>query len=430
MTILEALNRTFLLMRSDLGPGIDDQQLLDALRSTRVLLVADEAALATHSGQCAFITAATTMARSAHSIFLEAPETPLIGAQPPLQGEWLLQALHELGGDLLPGWRFEEKAPGSADVAIVFGSPPVPISAGLVLYANASDWGCRLGTGPAGEWGAREWPIGGLAAAAVVAGEAFKAAMRKLRSEAISPALFDEIYAPLESVDVAIAADGTPKVPDLGCFDLVSAGAIGNGALHALLRIPAVSGRCRIIDHDHSGLTNLNRNALLRRSRLDLPKVKDIASYSSGLKIEPAPHRFGDRKSPPIALGPTVLVGVDHIPSRWAVQEEHPQWLAIGGTEGYSVQLSWHMPGLACARCVHSADIDREGEIPTAAFVSYWAGLLVATALLRQRSGSPAPLEEQTAFLSALRPESWAVACSPVSKAENCPSCGAARRAA
>jgi hypothetical protein len=430
MTILEALNRTLLLMRSDLRPGADDQELLDALRSTRVLLVADEETLATHSGQCAFITAATTMARSAHSIFLQAPEMPLIGAQPPLQGEWLLKALHELGGDLLPGWRFEEEAPGSADVAIVFGSPPVPIGAGLMLYANASDWGCRIGTGAASEWGAREWPIGGLAAAAVAAGEAFKAAMRRLRSEAVSPALFDEIHAPLESVDISLAADGTPKVPDLGSFDLLSAGAIGNGALHALLRIPAVSGRCQIIDHDRSGLTNLNRNALLRRSRLDLPKVEDIASYSGGLAIKPVPHRFSDGKSPPIALGPTVLVGVDHIPSRWAVQEEHPEWLAIGGTEGYSVQLSWHMPGLACARCVHSADIEREGEIPTAAFVSYWAGLLVATALLRQRSGSPAPLGEQTAFLSALRPESWAVACSAVRKAEDCPACGAARRAA
>lgn len=429
MTILDALNRTFLLMRSNLRPEVSDEQLLNALRSTRVLLVADQTTLATHSGQCAFVTAATTMARSAHSIFLAAPETGLIGVQPPLEGEWLLQALHELGGDLLPGWAFEDGAPGRADLAIVFGSP-VPIDAGIVIHANASDWGCRLGTAPAGEWHGREWPIGGLAAAAVAAGEAFKAAMRKLRAEAVSPPLFDEIYAPVEGVQIALAPDDTPKVSDLGCFDLVSAGAIGNGALHALLRIPGVSGRCRIIDHDRSGLTNLNRNALLRRSRLELAKVEDIASYSSGLAIEPVPHRFGDAKSPPIPLGPTVLVGVDHIPSRWAVQEEHPQWLAIGGTEGYSVQLSWHMRGLACARCVHSADIEREGEIPTAAFVSYWAGLLVAAALLRHRSGSPAPLDEQTAFISALRPESWAAAYSAVRKAKDCPACGSARRAA
>lgn len=429
MNILDALNRTFLLMRSDLNADVSDDQLLDALRSTRVLLAADDATLATHSGQCAFITAATTMARSAHSISLAAPETRLVGVQPPLQGEWLLEALHELGRDLLPGWYFDEDVPAEADLAIVFGTPRVPTDAALVLHANASDWGCRLANQTVGEWAGGEWPIGGLASAVAAAGEAFKAAMRKLRGEAASPSLFDDVYAPLEKVEIALAPEDSPKISDLGRFDFVSAGAIGNGALHALLRIPVVSGHCRIIDHDSSALTNLNRNALLRRSRLDFAKVEDIASYSSGLAIEPMPHRFAGEKAPRIELAPTVLVGVDHIPSRWAVQKEHPKWLGIGGTEGYWVQLSWHKEGLACARCVHPTDIERDGEIPTAAFVSYWAGLLLATAFLRQRSGTRTP-NEQAAFLSALRPESWAFAYSSVNRLNDCPDCGAAKRAA
>lgn len=430
MNILDALNRTFLLMRSDLNADVSDGKLLDALRSTRVLLAADHATLATHSGQCAFIAAATTMARSAHSVWLVASDTPLRGAQPPLEGERVLEALYDVGRDLLPDWQFEQGEPLAVDIAILFGSPKLPIDAGVVLHVGATDWACTVSDQPVGEWRGGEWPLGSLAAAAVAAGEAFKTAMRKLRDEATSPTLFDDLHAPLQKVEIALAPADSPMIADLGRFDLVSAGAIGNAALHVLLRVPGVSGTCRVIDHDKSALTNLNRNALLRRSRLDNPKVEDIASYAIGLKIEPLPHRFKGEGEPAIDLGGVVLVGVDHIPSRWAVQRENPAWLGIGGTEGYSVQLSWHEEGLACARCVHPTDIERDGEIPTAAFVSYWAGLLVAAAFLQQRSGIHRTPNEQAAFLSALRPESWAFAYSGVNKLNDCPDCGAAKRAA
>ena len=430
MTTIEALNRTFLLMRSDLKPGVSDEQLLTVLRSTRVLLAADASTLATHSGQSAFIAAATTMARSAHSVWLAAQDVPLLGPQPPLQGEHLLQALHDVGRDLLPDWSFEEGEPEAVDIAVLFGRPDVTAKAGVTLYANATDWGCQLANQPVGEWQGEAWPVGGLAAAVVSAGEVFKTAMGKLRNHAASPPLFDDLYAPLEMVDIALAPDGTPNVAGLGRFDLVSAGAIGNAALHVLLRVPDASGTCRVIDHDRSALTNLNRNALLRRSRLDDPKVEDLASYATGLGIEPVPHRFKGEGEPPIELGDVVLVGVDHIPSRWAVQRENPVWLGIGGTEGYSVQCSWHREGLACARCVHPADIERNGEVPTTAFVSYWAGLLLAVAFLRHRSEIAQPTNEQAAFLSALRPESWAFAYSAINRLAECPDCAAVRRAA
>jgi hypothetical protein len=79
---------------------------------------------------------------------------------------------------------------------------------------------------------------------------------------------------------------------------------------------------------------------------------------------------------------------------------------------------------------VHPTDIERDGDIPTAAFVSYWAGLLLAAAFLMHRGGAPRPLNEQAAFLSALRPESWATAYSGVNRVRDCPDCRPARRAA
>lgn len=421
--IIDALDRTLLLMRTDLGATVTNETLLTALRSTRVVLAADEASLATHSGQSAFVTAATLMARSGHRIWLIAPEVRLLGAQPPLRGDRLLAALRELGEDLLPDWRFEEGAPpDSVDLVVQLGMPAVATVGGMRLCLDACDWSARTSPAP-GRWTGGEWPVGGLAAAALSAGEAFKVAMRKLRGEAAAPPLFDELYAPCPAIAVELAPEGTPKVAELGRFDLVSAGAIANAALYALLRLPNVSGAGRVMDKDRSALSNLNRNAQLRRSRLDLPKVNDLASYSSGLAVEPLEHRYSGAGPDEPELADVVLVGVDHIPSRWAVQRRRPRWLGIGASEGFAVQVSFHADGTACAQCLHPEEAPPGGEIPTVAFVSFWAGLLLAVSFLRFRSGERRSLNEQNAYFPTLRPESWASAYSPVAMVVDCPTC-------
>lgn len=420
--IMKALNRTFLLMCTDLAPGVDDRVLLDALRSTRVVLAADESALSTHSGQSAYINAATLMARSGHSVWLAAPEVGLIGAQPPLRGENLVAGLRDLGQDLLPEWSFEDgPLPDKADLTLMFGDPVLEPPPGPVLFANAGDWSGRLSRHPAA-WTGESWPVGGLAAAVLGAGEAFKAAMRKLRGLSSSPALFDELYAGVESAEIELAPTGTPAVSALGRFDMVSAGAIGNALFHVLLRLPGVSGGARILDDDESALSNLNRNALLRRSHLERAKVEDVVAYANDLLISPVPHRFG--ADPGMDLADIVLVGVDHIPSRWAAQRTRPLWLGIGATERFAVQVSFHEEGLACAQCLHPSDAPVDGEIPTAAFVSYWAGLLLAASFLCFLSGDQAGEDRQQAYFPTLRPESWSLAHSAVTPRPACPTCG------
>lgn len=421
--IMKALNRTFLLMRTDLVPGVADQILLDALRSTRVVLAADESTLSTHSGQSAFITAATLMARSGQSVWLAAPEVGLIGAQPPLRGADLIAGLRDLGEDLLPGWTFENgPLPARADLTLIFGVPIMEQPSNTLLFVNAGDWSGSLSGHPAA-WKGESWPVGGLAAAALGAGEAFKATMRKLRALAASPALFDELYAGVESTEIELAPTGTPTVSALGQFDMVSGGAIGNALFHVLLQLPGVSGCARVLDADDSALSNLNRNALLRRSRLEMPKVEDVAAYANGLLISPIPHRFGLDPGTGMDLADIVLVGVDHIPSRWAAQRTRPLWLGIGATERFAVQVSFHEEGLACAHCLHPNEAPVDGDIPTAAFVSYWAGILLAASFLRFLSGDQPAADRQQAYFPTLRPESWPLAHSAVSPRPACPTC-------
>lgn len=426
----EALDRTLLLMRTDLVPGVCDDELVAALTSTRVVLAAGPDTLRSQSGQSAVITAAMLMARSGHDIWLAFEDAPLLVAQPPLVGATIRGALLEVGDDLMPGLCFRNGSPHVADVAVEFGDAAWNGEAPQRVRLNATDWSASLAL-ERNRWSGDAWPVGGMAAAAVAAGEAFKSAMRKLAAHARSPGYFNDLYAPATEAVIETAPEGAPLDPELGTFDLISGGAIGNAALYVLLGLPGVSGAARVFDDDRSALSNLNRNALLRRSRLELFKVEDLASYETGLKLLPEPVRYDDEAAAETQLAETVLVGVDDIPSRWRAQAAGPAWLGVGATDGFAVQVSFHAPGLACAQCLHPEANAPAGAIPTVAFVSFWSGLLLAVQLLRRGADAPPPPNQQQAFFTALRPESWPYAASPVPVRPHCPQgCGRPRSAA
>jgi hypothetical protein len=402
--IAEALSRTILLAKTELNSAIGDRVIIEALCSTSVALVADDVALLSHAGQSAFITTALLMARSGHKVLLLAPNVPLIGDQPPLSGGHLIDALVEIGQDLLPGYDFELE-PELVELAVVFGRSACEVSALRTIAISWADWSAELTLhGNQTSSQQTDWPIGGLAAASLAAGEAFKTAMRKLGTYARNPDLFAEMFAPIDQARVELAPPESTKCTRLGEFDLVSGGAVANAALYTLLRLPHVSGRGRTLDDDESALSNLNRNMLLRHSRLDRPKVDDLATYSSGLVIEPKIGRYGADSLKDFELGENVLMGVDDIPSRWHAQRTWPAWLGIGATDRFSVQVSYHELGLACAGCLHPTNTPLTGAIPTVSFVSFWSGLILAVAFLRKLAGE---VMAQQVYFSPLRPGSW-----------------------
>lgn len=418
MTIAEALNRTMLLMRTDLDPEIDEAVLVEALTTTTVVLIAGADTLASHSGQSAFVTAALLMARCGHDVWLDAPDVDLVGAQPPLGRGRLIGELGRVGDDLLPDWRFQIGCPStSVDAAVIFGAATWEGDACQRVTLNADDWSADLG-GVAGQWRGREWPIGGLAAGALAAAEVFKISIRKLRPHARAPGYFDDLYAPCREASVRLAPPEIARVTTLPTFDFVSGGAIANAFFYAMHRLPNVEGRGRVFDDDRSALSNLNRNALLVRSALDAFKVDDLARFGEQLIIEPQPVRFGEGAP----LAEITLVGVDDIRSRWLAQRTNPTWLGVGATEGFNIQVSSHEPGQACVGCLHPVEATISlGPIPTIAVVSFWSGLLLAVRWLRALAGSPLGSREQQTFFNALRPESWAYAALPVAPNAACP---------
>jgi hypothetical protein len=175
MTLRDVLDRTLLLMRDEVHESVSDDELVAALSGTRVALIADGANIGSHSAQTAFVTAALLMARSGHDVHLVCPPVALAGPQPPLGRGELVEELARVGHDLLPGRAFATGAPArEIDLAIALGNSEIPVRAARQLRLNASSWsGCLCDRSSMDIWDGDWWPLGGMAAAGLAAGEAF-----------------------------------------------------------------------------------------------------------------------------------------------------------------------------------------------------------------------------------------------------------------
>lgn len=406
---LQGLARTLLLLRDHARADVPDQALAEALLRTRIAVVGDRPNLQVECGQHALVTAALLAARWGASVHVVVPDIPLLGAHAPLHGDRLEPALLDVLEDLIPDVRGNATLPeGAVDLAILIGDTPWSSRATRVLRLEGDAWCGAITQGAGSRWRDYRSPFGALAAAGLAAGEAFKTAVSHLRGSATNVRAFDDLFAPTAEATVHLAPVGTPAPSgQLDSFDCVSGGAIIQAALYALSRIPGADATVRVIEPELGDVTNLNRYALLRRSRTAFPKAVDLADMGlAGLRVEPIAERYDATFRQRLgAHARAVLVGVDDIPSRWEVQAARPQWLGVGATTHYSAMASYHVQGLGCARCLHPRDDPGGGPIPTVSFVSHWAGLWLASLLARERIGARPPLAQQSVYFASLRPE-------------------------
>jgi hypothetical protein len=409
-------------MRDDLLESTLDEELIAALAETTVTIVADAKNIASHSAQSAYVTLALLLARSGHRVYLAAPKTTLLGPQPPLEKGELLEQLQIVGQDLLPGIVIESGLPQHSDLTIIFGDSPWAGNSDRAIRIRATAWQARLTPAEVGrEWPNEDWPMGGMAAAALAAAEVFKFSMRGLSRSARNPLLFAEFYAPTPAVMINLSPSIRTTVSALNEVDFVSGGAITNCALYALLRLPNVTGSIRVIEDDTTALSNLNRGMLFLRSRLESSKATELSRYAtSDVSIQPVIARYSNETAAMLApLANAVFVGVDDIPARWDVQRAWPKWLGIGATTHFSAMASYHTLDLPCAGCLHPIDDPTRGPIPTISFVSFWAGLWQASLYLRYLANDRSLKRDQQFYFSSLRPETlWY---SPVQRRSDCP---------
>jgi hypothetical protein len=430
MTALEELNRTILLCRDYVQDGLTDQEIARSFHTTRVLCVSDLTNLSSHSGQTAIVTLVSLLNRMGIQVELSIPEVPILLPQPPLSGIFLREALIASSETLVVGATVCRKAEFNPDLIFVLGDSSIDNHAPYSRLTG-SDWFAALavdGSGEVHRWTAN-LPIGSMVSAALAANEAFKFVIRRMPLRNQNDQVFFE---PSRSCSwnfdsVPIPEEGV----DLGNVDVISAGAISQATLYALMRFPNLQMSGRIFDDDLTGASNLNRNMLTIASNVGSSKAQVVAQLcGTKLKLEPLANRFEDKSLIIGNLAERVLVGVDDIPSRWAVQRHAPGWVGASGTSHFSISSSAHRPGEPCCGCLHPVD-DSAGadRIPTVSFVSFWAGLALAIRLFREAIGAPYPLDRQHLWLTPLRMDKpHAAMWLPVAPRRDCPvHCSASR---
>jgi hypothetical protein len=317
------------------------------------------------------------------------------------------------------------------DAIFVLGDSKIDCKNSSTWRLNGGDWYGALakeGTAQSCAWTA-EWPVGSMVSAALAANEMFKVVMRRLPLRNPADRVFFEpsLYCNWDFGSVPIPKEDV----HFGEVDIISAGAICQAALYALMRFPKVQMWGRIFDDDLTGESNLNRNMLTLVTDVDSKKVVVVAKRcSTEVRVEPIPYRFERTVLGVGKLAPRVLVGVDDIPSRWEVQRCAPGWLAVSGTSHFSVSSSAHSPDEPCCGCLHPID-DPAGQnpIPTVSFVSFWAGLVMAVRLIREALASPYSRNRQHLWLTPLRMDQpHAAMWTSVALRQDCPVLCAASR--
>lgn len=373
----DALDRTALLIGIDLLHNqVTSQAIVDGLMTTWAQITATREELGSAAAQHALVTLALQLAMSGINIDLDIPNVPIVGSQPPLRGDRLVDALLEHLTSTWPWISLERGA--EPDIGFVIGGSTVRSGDDIVVTGDRE----HLRVGPAyrvhpARWEG-DWPISPIAAGLAAASLAVRAAVHRIAATAGLPEP-ELVSSNSVIIDLNVPAPML-SVPDIGFVPVISAGAITHGALFALLRVPGLCGHLEIFDADLYDVPNLNRYPLANVTDMHQPKAITLERYSTDdltITGRAAHYRGGDR-----AGARRILVGADDIEIRWTAQQDVNGWLGIGATSHLFSEVSTHPPLQPCARCIHS-HLDAVPEtIPTISMISGWAGLHLANELL------------------------------------------------
>lgn len=217
------------------------------------------------------------------------------------------------------------------------------------MYVRSDGWVARVLAAPTGAPPGPGNPIAAAGAAALAVAELFRRAFA-----AHVPSLpFRDVNVSLLDFSADAGADDALDEVSIGDVGMVGTGAVGNAALWCLSRFKRVNGRLALIDDQTIDLSNLQRYVLALDRDVAAVKVEHAAELLSGVGVEvhPVRKRFEDAAEERVA--PTLVVSVDNVDGRRAVQAVLPQLAINGWTSDRGLGASWHElgtrgPCLAC----------------------------------------------------------------------------------
>jgi hypothetical protein len=228
MSSLDQLDRTILLCRDYVENSLSDDAIAESFRSLRILCVADERNLSSHSGQTCLTTLVALLSRMGIQVALAIPEISMILPQPPFVRASLRESLLASSNTLMTGAAVQlHDAAQTPDLVFVFGDSEVGNNTYPPTWRlSGGDWHGAIAqetTCSAPGW-TTHWPIGAMVSAALGACEAFKHAVRRLPLRNEGDQVFFE---PSSACNWDFGFVATPEGGlDLGQIDIVSAGAI------------------------------------------------------------------------------------------------------------------------------------------------------------------------------------------------------------
>ena len=233
-------------------------------------------------------------------------------------------------------------------------------------YVGSDNWVARLSKGAPVGSGNSSNPLGAGAAACVAAANIFRAVFAEEMGEA---ALDTELAVSLIDLRSTTVKTPNPALAELELKDvhLVGAGAIGNGVLWALSRMPC-KGNLHVVDPEKVTDSNLQRYVMLTAADGDKGKASLAAQWlgpHKGLTVTPHPSDWAAH----IAAIPdykveTVLSAVDSANARIQIQASLPRVIFNAWTQSGEAGLSRHhfLGPMACLACLYIPTGQAENE--------------------------------------------------------------------
>lgn len=198
-------------------------------------------------------------------------------------------------------------------------------------------------------------PVGALAAANLGVADVFK---RLIRLKSSRGRLLDGLSFSLFSYQ-RDELDPGPLLPADLPVDLLlaGAGAIGNGIVHLLSRLP-VSGRALVVDAQKFHEENLGTCILIGPKQLNVSKAKFAEGVLKGKLqangFEQELESFGHHLGSEIPYPRVILTGLDNIAARHTAQNLWPDLVIDGAIGDFPCQVSRHKWGddSACLICL------------------------------------------------------------------------------
>lgn len=375
--------------------GFDRERFRAALEAQPIVLAFDDAATQSTEGRTTLTLAVNLAARLYPTLVLIARGADASAMRPELEA--IARAVN-------PNIALEATMPAATErmetaaVVLIVGETVARtfgfVDTATTIYIGSCGWDARVSTAvPVGS-GRTALPFGAAAAACIGAANVFRQVFRsQLPNAGLDDSLAVSTLSLATRLGCALAQspllDGeallTIAGADLGEVVLVGAGAVGQGALWTLARVPGLRGTLHVIDGEAVDLSNPQRYVLAATSDDGASKVALAAellrsapgtlvtsttSAAAGAVLRHVPRaqrsaitvvphavswgQFLAARSTPWRLS-RVLVALDSARDRISVQGALPKWIANAWTQPGDLGLSRHLGfgQTACLACLY-----------------------------------------------------------------------------